>query len=196
MWADVIFLVDGSRSTTPEDFSKIKEFMKSAVSKFIIGKNSVQVGVVQFSSYSKTEFALNTFSDRSQMQQTINDMQQQEQPIKNMKQLGEGTKIGAALKFVSEYFDQPKGGRSNAPKFLIVITNGRSTDNVAQPAQALRNKSITIYSIGVGDANSMQLRDISGIQDIVSLDRDYDMLKFLDKVFLLKICKSSDSKPY
>ncbi|MCI4374056.1 hypothetical protein PGIGA_G00001650 [Pangasianodon gigas] len=193
MWADVIFLIDGSGNTGPEDFSKIKEFMNTTVSKFIIDKNSVQVGVVQFSSYSKTEFALNKFSDKSQMQQAINDMQQQEQPIKNMKQLGEGTKTGAALNFVSEYFDPPEGGRSNAPQFLIMITNGRSMDDVAQPAQALRNKSITIYSIGLSDSNSTQLREISGTQDIVFLDRDDDILNFLDKVLLLKICKSADN---
>ncbi|XP_026769414.3 collagen alpha-6(VI) chain-like [Pangasianodon hypophthalmus] len=192
MWADVIFLIDGSGNTGPEDFSKIKEFMNTTVSKFKIDKNSVQVGVVQFSSYSNTEFALNKFSDKSQMQQAINEMQQQEQPIKNMKQLGEGTKTGAALNFVSEYFDPPEGGRSNAPQFLIMITNGRSMDDVAQPAQALRNKSITIYSIGLSDSNSTQLREISGTQDIVFLDRDDDILNFLDKVLLLKICKSAD----
>lgn len=196
MWADVIFLVEGSGSTAPEDFSKIKEFMNTAVSKFLIGKNSVQVGVVQFSSYSKAEFALNKFSDKSQIQQAINEMQQQEQPIKNMKQLEEGTQTGAALNFVSQYFDPSEGGRSNAPQFLIMITNGRSMDDIAQPVQALRNKSITIYSIGMGDFNSTQLKDISGTQELVFLDRHDDVLNFLDKVFLLKICKSADSKPY
>lgn len=196
MWADVIFLVEGSGSTAPEDFSKIKEFMNTAVSKFLIGKNSVQVGVVQFSSYSKAEFALNKFSDKSQIQQAINEMQQQEQPIKNMKQLEEGTQTGAALNFVSAYFDPSEGGRSNAPQFLIMITNGRSMDDIAQPVQALRNKSITIYSIGMGDFNSTQLKDISGTQELVFLDRHDDVLNFLDKVFLLKICKSADSKPY
>lgn len=99
-------------------------------------------------------------------------MKQQEQPIKNIKQLEESTMIGAALNFVSEYFNPPKGGRSNTPQFLIVITNGRSMDDVAQPAQALRNKSITICSIGVGDYSSKPLREISGTQDLVSLDKD------------------------
>lgn len=197
MRADVIFLVDGSGHTEHENFLKMKEFMKTAVSKFIIGKNSVQVGVVQFGSYSsKTEFALSKFSDKSQMQKAINDIQQKEQPITNMKDLGKGSQTGAALKYVSQYFDPPEGGRSNAPQFLIMITSGRSMDDVYQPAQALRNKSITIYSIGVAEYDSKQLMEISGTQDNVFLDRDNDMLKFLEKVFLLKICKSSDSKPY
>lgn len=199
MWADVIFLVDGSQSTDHMDFLKIKGFMSTAVSKFAIDKNSVQVGVVQFSSYSKTELALNKSSDKSQILQVINDMQQLEQPIKNMKHLGEGSKAGAALRFVSQYFEPRglfQGGCSKAPQFLIVIMSGRSVDDVSQPAQDLRNKGVTIYSIGVADSNSTQLTEISGTGNNVVLDRDDDMLKFLDNVFLLKICKSRDSKPY
>ncbi|XP_058249736.1 collagen alpha-6(VI) chain-like isoform X2 [Hemibagrus wyckioides] len=192
MWADVIFLVDGSGNTAPEDFSKIKEFMNTALSKFRIGNDSVQVGVVQFSSNSTIEFALNKFSDKKLIKQALNNMKQQEQPIKNINKLEESTMIGAALNFVSEYFNPPKGGRSNAPQFLIVITNGRSMDDVAQPAQALRNKSITIYSIGVGDYSSKHLREISGTQDLVSLDKDDDMENFLDNIFMLKICKSKN----
>ncbi|KAI5106466.1 collagen alpha-6(VI) chain [Silurus meridionalis] len=191
MWADIIFLVDGSGSTTPEDFLKIKEFLQTAVSLFIIDKDSVQVGVVKFDPNPKTEFALNTFSDKKQMLQAINKMQQQKQPIKSMKQLEKGSKIGAALNFVSEYFDQSKGGRLNAPQFLIMLTNGRSMDDVAQPAEAIRNKSITIYSIGVGDSSTSQLREISGTQDIFFLEKDDEMLEFLDTVLSLKICKSS-----
>ncbi|KAG7336263.1 hypothetical protein KOW79_000956 [Hemibagrus wyckioides] len=193
MWADVIFLVDGSGNTAPEDFSKIKEFMNTALSKFRIGNDSVQVGVVQFSSNSTIEFALNKFSDKKLIKQALNNMKQQEQPIKNINKLEESTMIGAALNFVSEYFNPPKGGRSNAPQFLIVITNGRSMDDVAQPAQALRNKSITIYSIGVGDYSSKHLREISGTQDLVSLDKDDDMENFLDNIFMLKICKSKNT---
>ncbi|KAI5606554.1 collagen alpha-6(VI) chain, partial [Silurus asotus] len=191
MWADIIFLVDGSGSTTPEDFLKIKKFLQTAVSLFIIDKDSVQVGVVKFDPNPKTEFALNKFSDKKQMLQAINEMQQQKQPIKSMKQLEEGSQIGAALNFVSEYFDQSKGGRLNAPQFLIMLTNGRSMDDVAHPAEAIKNKSITIYSIGVGDYSTSQLREISGTQDIFFLEKDDEMLEFLDTVLSLKICKSS-----
>ncbi|XP_053084973.1 collagen alpha-6(VI) chain-like isoform X3 [Pangasianodon hypophthalmus] len=182
MLADVIFLVDGSGSIDPEDFSKMKKFMNNIISKSVIGKGSVQVGVVQFSSQSVAEFALNKFSDKLQMQQAINEMQQ----------LGGGTMTGFALHFVSEYFDPPEGGRPGTPQILIVITDGESQDAVAQPARTLREKGITIYSIGVLNANSTQLREISGTQDNVYLERDFDALDFLDKDLLLKICTSVD----
>lgn len=185
MLADIIFLVDGSGSIDPEDFSKMKKFMNTIISKSIIGKDSVQVGVVQFSSLSKAEFALKQFSDKYEMQQAVNDIQQ----------LGAGTMTGDALYFVSEYFDPPQGGRPGTPQILIVITDGESQDAVDLHAQALRDKGITIYSIGVLNANSTQLREISGTQDNVYLERDFDGLDFLDSKLLLKICTSVDGKP-
>lgn len=186
MLADVIFLVDGSGSIDPEDFSKMKKFMNTIISKSVIGKDSVQVGVVQFSSHSKAEFALNKFSDKRQMQQAINDTQQ----------LGGGTMTGSALQFVLEYFDPPKGGRPSIPQILIVITDGESQEAVAQPAKVLRDNRITIYSIGVLNANSTQLREISGTQDNVYIERDFDSLDFLNKDLLLKICTSVDGESY
>ncbi|XP_017333441.2 collagen alpha-6(VI) chain isoform X1 [Ictalurus punctatus] len=182
MLADIIFLVDGSGSIDPEDFSKMKKFMNTIISKSVIGKDSVRVGVVQFSSDSNAEFPLKEFSDKLQIQQEINKMQQ----------LGGGTMTGAALSTLSEYFDPPEGGRPGTPQILIVITDGESQDAVAEPAQALRNKGITIYSIGVLNANSTQLREISGTQDNVYLERDFDSLDFLHKDILLKICTSVD----
>ncbi|TSK16118.1 Collagen alpha-6(VI) chain [Bagarius yarrelli] len=182
MLADIIFLVDGSASIEPEDFSKMKKFMNNIISKSVIGRDSVQVGVVQFSSKSNAEFTLKDFHDKLEMQQAINEMQQ----------LSAGTMTGDALKFVANYFSPSEGGRLNTPQILIVITDGESQDVVAKPAQALRNKGITIYSIGVVNANSTQLREISGTQDNVYLERDFDALDLLDKDLLLKICTSAD----
>lgn len=186
MLADVIFLVDGSGSIDPGDFSKMKTFMNTIISKSVIGKDSVRVGVVQFSTNQQAEFALNKFSDKHEIQQAINDMQQ----------LGGGTMTGNALFFVSEYFDPPEGGRPGTPQILIVITDGESQDAVDLHAQTLRDKGITIYSIGVLNANSTQLLEISGTQENVYMARDFDALDFLDKDILLKICTSDDGESY
>lgn len=160
--------------------------MNRIVSNSTIGKDGVQFGVVQFSTDPKVELALTQFPDKLQMQQAINDMQQ----------LGGGTMTGGALRVLSKYFGQEQGGRPNIPQILIVITDGESQDAVAQPAQALRDKGIVIYAIGVLNANSTQLREISGTPENVYMERDFDALDFLDKELLLKICTSVDGKPY
>lgn len=184
--ADIIFLVDGSGSINNNDFEKMKKFMNTIVSSSTTGKNGVQFGVVQFSTSPNLEFTLNEFTDKLKMQKAIN----------NTNQLGGGTMTGHALSVLSEYFDQGRGGRPDTPQILIVITDGESQDAVAQPAQALRDKSITIYAIGVINANSTQLLEISGAQENVYLERNFDALDFLDKDLLLKICTTVDGEPY
>ncbi|XP_066540108.1 collagen alpha-6(VI) chain [Hoplias malabaricus] len=182
MQADIIFLVDGSWSIGTEDFAKAKKFLNTMVSKFNIGKDGVQVGLVQFSTDTKAEFQLNTYYDSAQIIQAINGIQQMDQ----------NTLIGEALKYLSEYFDPHKGGRTNVPKVLVVITDGESQDEVTDPAKALRDKGVTIYCIGVGEANSAQLRTISDSPNNVYMEQNFDALKFLDKDLLLKICNSAD----
>ncbi|KAL6489035.1 hypothetical protein MHYP_G00027760 [Metynnis hypsauchen] len=182
MLADIIFLVDGSSSIGTEDFSKMTTFVDTLVSKLKIGKDSVQVGLVQFSTESNAEFALNKYYDKNEMKDAITGIQQ----------MNKNTLIGTALDYVSVYFDPPDGGRPNAPKFLIVITDGESQDEVSAPAKALRDKGVTIYSIGVRDADQSQLRNISGSPSNVYMEKDFDALSFLEKDLLLKICSSAD----
>ncbi|KAI4890693.1 hypothetical protein NFI96_033753 [Prochilodus magdalenae] len=186
MQADIIFLVDGSRSIRTEDFSKMKKFIKTMISKVRIGRNSVQIGLVQFSTASQTEFTLNRYYDERQLEQAVDAIRQMDQ----------NTLIGSALNYVSPYFEPLYGGRPQVPRFLIVITDGESQDDVNVPAKNLREKGVTIYSIGVEDANVVQLRNISGSPTNVYMERDFDALNFLDKDLLLKICNSADGESY
>ncbi|XP_036446136.1 LOW QUALITY PROTEIN: collagen alpha-6(VI) chain [Colossoma macropomum] len=185
MLADIIFLVDGSSSIGTTEFSTMTTFVDTLVSKLKIGKDSVQVGLVQFSTSHRAEFALNRYYDKSEMKEAIIGIQQ----------MDKNTLIGHALDYVSAYFDPPEGGRPSAPKFLIVITDGESQDEVTVPAKALRDKGVTIYSIAVREANLLQLRNISGSPSNVFMAQDFDALGFLERDLLLKICSSADDCP-
>ncbi|MBN3325894.1 CO6A6 protein, partial [Atractosteus spatula] len=178
MEADIIFLIDSSGSIHPDDYSKMKTFMESMVDRSDIGADKVQVGVLQFSSVQQEEFPLNKYEDKSGIKQAIY----------NIQQLGGGTLTGEALTFTSQYFDAARGGRSTVKQFLIVITDGEAQDEVAKPAENLRNKGITIYTIGVMNANNTQLVEISGSQDKVHSAENFDGLQFLEKNILFQIC--------
>ena len=41
--------------------------------------------------------------------------------------------------------------RNGIPKILIVLTDGKSRDNVKDPAQRLRDLGVTIYAVGIGN---------------------------------------------
>lgn len=83
--------------------------------------------------------------------------------------------------------------RSNVPWYLIVITDGQSMDPVAEAAEALRGDGVTIYAIGVRDANTVELREIA--EDRMFFVHDFDSLKAIQQEVVQDIC-SSESKNF
>lgn len=174
-----MFLVDGSSSIHSDDFLLMKTFITKVVNGTVIGEDNVHIGVVQFSDNPKNEFALNEYYDKGKV----------EDEIKSITQITGNTYTGKALSFISKYFDAP-GGRPDVPQFLIVITDGEAHDTVAMPAKAIRDKGVTIFSIGVGRVNTTQLWEISGTQDKVYVERNFDALKSIEKNLQFKLCSS------
>nr|XP_046254472.1 collagen alpha-6(VI) chain isoform X2 [Scatophagus argus] len=175
---DLLFLVDSSGSIYPDDYQKMKDFMKSVINKSVIGQNEVHVGVMQFSTVQQLEFPLNRYYSKDDMSRAIDGMQQ----------IGGGTLTGEAIKDVSKYFDASRGGRPEMRQRLVVITDGEAQDEVKNPAGALRAKGVVVYAIGVVDANTTQLLEISGSPDRMYAERDFDALKDLESQVAMELC--------
>ncbi|CAH2283003.1 collagen alpha-6(VI) chain-like [Pelobates cultripes] len=180
--ADILFLIDSSGSIHPDDFAKMKTFMNSLVNQVEVGPSQVQFGLIQFSDGAQEEFALNRYTKKSDVKAAISRIQQ----------IGEGTLTGAALTFLSPYFDAAKGGRRSSNQYLIVITDGESYDAVAKPAAAIRAKGVTTYAIGVVNANGTQLQEIASKPSLVYIEENFDALEFLNKQILFEICNPVD----
>ncbi|CAI5661505.1 unnamed protein product [Oreochromis niloticus] len=176
---DIFFLTDSSERISEEGFQKMKDFMKSVISKSIIGLDKVHVGLMQYSTTSRLEFDLTTHYNLEGMLNTIDDMEQ----------MNEGTRTGRAITEVSQYFDAARGGRPWVKQWLVVITDGKSQDNVREPARALRDKGVVTYSIGVDKANSSKLSDISGSSQRVFIENTFDGLKELGTKLALEFCE-------
>lgn len=162
----------------------MKDFMKEVVGKSTVGQNEVHVGVMQYSTLQQLEFPLNRFYTKNEMIEAID----------NLRQIGGGTHTGEAIEQVSQYFDIERGGRPNEKRRLVVITDGESQDQVKSPAQRLRAKGVMVYAIGVEDANSEELLDISGSPDRMFVGRDFDALKELETRLSLEICDPKRGK--
>ncbi|MGH0123720.1 UNVERIFIED_CONTAM: hypothetical protein FKN15_013586 [Acipenser sinensis] len=188
--ADIIFQIDSSGSIVEEDFKRMKQFVENIVKKLDIGVDKVQVGAIQFSYTQKEEFKLNKFSLKMDLQEAI----------RNMSKLYGGTLTGQALSFTSKYFERAKGGRSDVDQFLIVITDREAQDEVAAPAEALRNKGITVFSIGVFGSNNTQLEEIKcqriEVVDIMFVVDSSDSIKEDDfnsmKEFIIALVNHSE----
>uniref|UniRef100_A0A493ST29 VWFA domain-containing protein n=1 Tax=Anas platyrhynchos platyrhynchos TaxID=8840 RepID=A0A493ST29_ANAPP len=84
-----------------------------------------------------------------------------------------GTRTGDALIYMKSLFQM--ASRENVPQILVVITDGKSEDEVKQAAGELRQQGITIYAIGIKEAVQQQLEEIAETR--VYFVNDFDSLK-------------------
>lgn len=175
--ADIYFLIDGSTSIHYQDFADMKNFLMEVAKLFTIGSDDVRVGVVQYSNNHHVEFKLNEHVNMANLNKAVN----------NIKQLTGDTYTGAALKAMSPLFEEARQQRQ-VPCYLIVLTDGEAHDNVKIPAEILRREKVTIYAIGVREANKTQLLEIAGEQSLVYFVEQFDSLKHIKELVLQKIC--------
>lgn len=143
-----------------------------------ISVDEIQIGLLQFSSAPREEFRLDQYSSKVDIHRAIS----------NVQQMNDGTRTGKALNFTLPFFDSSRGGRPNVQQYLIVITDGVAQDDVVMPAKALRDRNIIIFAIGVGEAKSAQLLQITDDPQKVYYEENFESLQNLEKEILLKVC--------
>uniref|UniRef100_A0A667Z027 VWFA domain-containing protein n=1 Tax=Myripristis murdjan TaxID=586833 RepID=A0A667Z027_9TELE len=166
--ADIFFLIDHSGSIYPKDFSDMKKFIIEFLDTFRIGPQHVRVGVAKYADSPNLEFDLTTYSDAKSL----------EKAVENIRQIGGGTQTGAALSFMGPNFERAMGSRGHkVPEYLVVITDGKSSDEVKAPAEKLRAQGVIIYAIGVKNADETELVEIAGNPKKTFFVNDFDALK-------------------
>ncbi|KAM3821045.1 collagen alpha-6(VI) chain-like [Vipera latastei] len=177
--ADIYFLVDGSSSIVPDNFIKMKTFLKEVIKLFTIGPDHVRFGVVQFGTSYQTEFELDKYMKISPLEKAIN----------NIIQMGIDTYTGAAIQSMQPLFEKAKEQRDGKiPCYLIVLTDGEAHDNVLEPSKMLRKSGVNIYAIGVKPANVTQLNEIADSGSKVYYVEQFDSLKNIKNEIVQDIC--------
>ncbi|XP_055573961.1 collagen alpha-3(VI) chain isoform X7 [Falco cherrug] len=152
--ADIIFLVDSSWSIGKEHFQLVREFLYDVVKALDVGGNDFRFALVQFSGNPHTEFQLNTYpSTRDVLSH-----------IANMPYMGGGTKTGKGLEYLIEnHLTKAAGSRASegVPQVIIVLTDGRSQDDVALPSSVLKSAHVNMFAVGVQDAVEGELKEIA-----------------------------------
>uniref|UniRef100_A0A8C7E435 VWFA domain-containing protein n=1 Tax=Naja naja TaxID=35670 RepID=A0A8C7E435_NAJNA len=170
--ADIVFMVDGSWSIGPKNFRIIQDFLYTLVNSFDIGKDKIQVGMIQYSDDPRNEFLLNFFHQKKDILKKI----------QNLNYKGGGTKTGKSLRFMlDEQFSEMAGSRHSEgiPQIAVVITDGQSQDNFSGPAEEVKNAGIILYAIGIKDAILSELQEIASDPDEMHV---YDVEDFVDDI--------------
>ncbi|KAA8582941.1 hypothetical protein FQN60_015487 [Etheostoma spectabile] len=162
--ADLVLLVDGSWSIGRINFKTIRNFIARMVSVFDIGPDRVQIGLAQYSGDPKTEWHLNAHPTKASLLDAI----------ANLPYKGGNTMTGMALKYILDNNFRPNVGlRPDSRKIGILITDGKSQDEIIFSSEKLRDSDIELYAI---DEN--ELRSIASDPDEIHMYNVADF-KFL-----------------
>ncbi|XP_012717523.2 collagen alpha-1(XII) chain isoform X4 [Fundulus heteroclitus] len=185
--ADLVYLIDGSWSIGDDSFNKVIQFTTKMTAAFdVISPKGMQVSFVQFSDDAKSEFKLNTYHDKGVV---ISALQ-------SVRYKGGNTKTGVALKHVYEkVFTSDSGMRRNVPKVLVVVTDGRSQDEVKKSAEKLQHSGYSVFVVGVADVDMRELTAIGSkpSERHVFVVDDYDAFDKIQDNLITFICETATS---
>ena len=125
---DLVFLLDESGSVGAANFQNSLDFVQRLIRSFpdenLRGENGTRFGLSTFSNSYSTKFYL--YSNTNQLGYSSE--------ITSVRYSGGGTKLGFALgRVLTDQFSERRGLRPKAdglPRILVVLTDGRSSDNV------------------------------------------------------------------
>lgn len=152
---DVVFLVDAS--IDPQNTRYVRNFLYTMVNGFNVSRETIRVGLAQYSDAPHSEFLLSTYHLKSEVLRHIRKF-----PLKPGRP--GGTKLGLALQFLLDHHFQEVAGsraREGVPQVAVVLSSSPSEDPVREPAEAFRGAGILLYAIGGRGAAVPALREIA-----------------------------------
>ncbi|XP_067434340.1 collagen alpha-1(XXI) chain-like [Thunnus thynnus] len=182
---DLVFIVDGSWSVGVPDFETAKQWLINITSQFDISSHYTQVAVIQYSDTPRLEIPLGKPQGGSELIQAI----------RSITYLGGNTQTGRAIKFaVDHVFSSSQRARQVKNRIAVVVTDGKSQDDVVDASMDARAEGITLFAVGVGSeittselvsiANRPSSTYVLYAEDYTTIDRIRDSME-------QKLCEES-----
>lgn len=175
---DLVYIIDGSWSVGYTDFATAKRWLVNITSSFDIGPQYTQVAVVQYSDTPRLEIPLGQHQSSQELIGAIGAI----------SYLGGNTQTGRAIKFATDHVF-PSSGRIQAAKnrIAVVVTDGKSQDDVVDASVEARAQNIILFAVGVGNevtnselvsiANKPPSTYVLYAEDYTTMDRIWDTME-------------------
>ncbi|XP_077410649.1 uncharacterized protein LOC144040375 [Vanacampus margaritifer] len=182
---DLVFIVDGSWSVGVGDFETAKQWLINITSQFDISSHYTQVAVIQYSDTHRLEIPLGKQQSAAELIRAI----------RGITYMGGNTQTGRAIKFaVDHVFATSQRASQVKNRIAVVVTDGKSQDDVVDASLEARAQSITVFAVGVGDeitnselvsiANKPSSTYVLYAEDYTTIDRIRDSME-------QKLCEES-----
>lgn len=184
---DVVFLLDGS-DDSKQRFPDIKDFVQRIVADLNIDANRDHVAVLQYSNEARIDFDLKRYSTQDDVLDAVRGLSHKG---------GSPHNIGAALQYVKDHVFTPELGSrllEGVPQILILLSGGRSEDDIRTPVRMLKNTGVITIAIGTTNADTLQLQTISHEPNYAISITDYEELQTA-KQDVLSLLRDASQRP-
>ncbi|KAK3786335.1 hypothetical protein RRG08_022958 [Elysia crispata] len=182
--ADIFIFLDASGSLKLPNFKTTLNFSKAVAESFNIGPDSVRIGLATFSNFIGNVMQLDRYSNKPDLLEAIDQI----------RYTRGSTRTHLALKAAREkFFTEQNGGRDQAPQFLILVTDGKSTFPQQTKAEAalLAKTNITTIAIGIGGSvNKDELNLIASSSKLVFTVKNFQELSDIKTDVVKYVCEA------
>ncbi|TRY89144.1 hypothetical protein DNTS_018070, partial [Danionella cerebrum] len=181
---DLVFIADGSWSVGDRDFERAKRWLMNLTAGFEVSPRHTQVAVVQYSDSPRLEIPLGQHGTTADLIHAI----------KEIGYLGGNTRTGRAIRFAVDHVFESSRRSDVKKRIMVVVTDGKSQDDVTDPSLEARARGITVFAVGVGsEITTSELVTIANEpqQEYVLYAEDYSDIERIRDAMEQKICEES-----
>ncbi|KAK7487973.1 hypothetical protein BaRGS_00020718 [Batillaria attramentaria] len=148
---DMAFILDASGSINPLDYQLSLNFTARVAAAMDV-PNTIKVATIVFDSTASIHFDFNDYSTKAQVLSAI----------RSTPKPGGGTSTYLALDLARTTLFTPARGATSNRRVAVLITDGRSNFALtSQAATLLKGAGVTVFAIGVGGYNLLELKEVA-----------------------------------
>uniref|UniRef100_A0AAY4AM68 VWFA domain-containing protein n=1 Tax=Denticeps clupeoides TaxID=299321 RepID=A0AAY4AM68_9TELE len=182
---DLVFIIDGSSSVGVPDFDQAKRWLINITRGFDVSSRHTQVAVVQYSDTPRLEIPLDKHDSSEDLQEAI----------AAIHYMGGKTQTGRAIKFATHHvFSPPDRTQATRKRIAVVLTDGRSQDDVVDAAMEAKAQNIVLFAVGVGnEITNSELVSMANNppSTYVLYTEDYTSIGNIREMMEQKLCEES-----
>ncbi|XP_062348521.1 collagen alpha-1(VII) chain-like [Cinclus cinclus] len=188
--ADILFLVGQSEDTGKESSQLLQDFIGSVARSFEngeMGRGGVRLGLALYGETPRMSVQLTDYMTFKEVLDAVQDLSSK----------GSSLQTGSALAFAAQVLSHQDTLREEAAKVVVLITDGNSSDSVEEGAQILQDGGVTVFAVGIKDANKKELGRIASdpTAEHVLYVEDFQLLPDVAPKLSRRLCFTASEPP-